>query len=123
MKLDITTNEDLRRAMILFYDIIKEDKMISPFFVGDNNFFDWNKHIQLMTSFWQNVLFFTGDFEGSPLETHKRVHQKMTTQPIHFERWLDIFNHVLDTYYEGENVEKMKSHAKAIAKVMQTQIF
>lgn len=123
MKSDITTREDLRKAMILFYDIIKEDKMIALFFAGENNFFDWTRHIQLMTSFWENILFFTGDYEGNPLETHKRVHQKYITQPIHFDRWLNIFNLVLDNHYEGDNVEKMKSHASAIAKVMQAQIF
>lgn len=123
MKPDVSNREELYQAMVLFYDKIKEDELLSPFFGGQNFPFNWDKHIQMMCSFWENILFFTGDYEGNPLGTHKLVHQKMITQPIHFERWLDLFYEVLETHFEGDNIDKMKGHAQAIAKVMQQQIF
>ncbi|MFD1629409.1 group III truncated hemoglobin [Pseudopedobacter beijingensis] len=119
--MDITSRKDIENVINLFYDKIKTDKTLSFFFTEVIQV-NWPKHLAAMTDFWENVLFFTGDYEGNPLETHKSIYQKQKTKLVHFERWLKIFYQTIDKHYKGPNAEKMKTHAKGIAYVMQERL-
>ncbi|ADY54170.1 hypothetical protein Pedsa_3641 [Pseudopedobacter saltans DSM 12145] len=119
--MDIRSRQDIENVINLFYDKIKTDKTLSFFFTEVIQV-DWPKHLIAMADFWENVLFFTGDYEGNPLETHKGIYQKQKTELVHFERWLKIFYQTIDKHYKGANAEKMKTHAKGIASVMQEQL-
>ena len=50
----------------------------------------WEKHLPIMYDFWENVLFYTGQYTGNLMQ----VHRKANVNPInseHFERWLKLF--------------------------------
>ncbi len=119
--MDITNREDIENVINLFYEKVKTDELLGFFFTEVVQV-DWKKHLVVMANFWENVLFFTGDYEGNPLETHRGIYQKQKTELPHFERWLKIFYQTIDQYYSGENTEKMKEHAKGIALIMQEQL-
>ncbi|HRO76973.1 MAG TPA: group III truncated hemoglobin [Crocinitomicaceae bacterium] len=117
MKTDITTKADIDKIVFHFYEKVKVDEKIGYFF-SDVMKLNWEKHTQKMSNFWENVLFYTGDYSGDPLNAHKEFHKHFPTTKGHFERWKELFNETLDEYFEGKNTEKIKEHASAIADVM-----
>ncbi|MBX3254547.1 MAG: group III truncated hemoglobin [Chitinophagaceae bacterium] len=121
MKPDIASRADIEKVVHLFYDKVKTDEVISFFFFKVIPI-DWEQHMSVMCSFWENVLFFTGHYEGNPLVTHRRIHQRHPTQAEHFNRWLVLFNETVDSLFSGPNTDKMKQHAKSIAAVMQQKL-
>ncbi len=117
MKKDIQDRSDIERVVTLFYDKVKNDKEIGFFFTQVVKI-NWETHLPVMCSFWENVLFFTGNYDGDPLTTHRNVHQKYRTGATHFQRWLALFVQSVDDLYEGAKAEAMKEHARKIAAVM-----
>lgn len=121
MRRDIKDRGDINKIVNLFYEKAKADDIIG-FFFSEVVAVNWEKHLPMMCAFWENVLFYTGNYEGDPLTTHRNIHNKYATSLQHFERWIQLFDECVDELYKGANAEKMKFHAKGIAKVMQEQI-
>ncbi|HOZ86056.1 MAG TPA: group III truncated hemoglobin [Niabella sp.] len=121
MKRDISTRADIEKIVNLFYEKVKSDELISHFFTNVINV-DWEKHLPKMCDFWENVLLYTGDYEGNPLDTHRSIHTRHSTQAEHFDRWQQLFDEVIMQSFAGPLAEKMKQHAKAIAAVMQQKM-
>lgn len=121
MKRDLSKKADIEKVIHLFYDKVQKDEVIGPFFTEIFQI-DWETHSQKMCCFWESVIFYTGEYEGNPLDTHRRIHQQHPTKAEHFNRWLELFAKAVDTLFAGPNAEKMKRHSKAIATVMQQKI-
>lgn len=121
MKTDVANRSDIEKILALFYGQIRQDEVLEPFF-SEVMPVNWDRHIRLMGDFWENVLFYTGDYDGDPLAAHKRINILRPTRPEHFERWLYLFTHTVDALYKGKNAAKMKKHALGIAAVMQEKV-
>ncbi len=121
MKRDISKKEDISLVMQLFYDKAKVDETLGHFFSDASNI-NWETHLPKMCAFWENILFFTGNYEGNPLVTHRQINQKKPTEAIHFKRWMKLFDATIDKHFTGPNATKMKVHAKAISAVMMQKI-
>ncbi len=121
IKQDIEHREDIERIVSLFYEKVRADEVIG-FFFSDAMIVNWDKHLHQMCAFWENILFFTGDYEGNPLVTHRKLHEKHPTNPAHFKRWQSLFEEVIDAHYTGVYATKMKDHARSIATIMQSKI-
>ena len=121
MKQDINNTTDIKKVVDQFYAKVKSDETIRHFF---NNMREehWQKHLLVMYAFWENVLFHTGEYNGKPLETHRRIHQQNPVGFVHFHRWLSLFTATVDESFAGKNADKMKEHARGIAAVMQQKI-
>ena len=66
IKKDIKTREDIHLLVSSFYDKVRKDTILGPFF--NEAISDWDKHINHLTDFWNQVYFFAPDF----LETHSK---------------------------------------------------
>jgi hemoglobin len=121
MKQDISNRADIERAVYLFYEELKKDESLVYFFTVVIPV-NWNKHLKLMCDFWENVLFYTGDYEGNPLEAHRTINKRYPTTQEHFDRWIKLFDSTMDHHFRGPNVERMKVLAKSIADVMLQKI-
>ena len=121
MKPDITGKKEIQEVMQLFYEKANADKMIGKFFTQVVKV-NWENHIPVMTAFWENVLFYSGDYEGNPLEAHKKLHAQTATTSKHFNRWLKLFNETIDQHFSGSNATKMKQHASEMAAIMLQQL-
>lgn len=121
MKRDIKTRSDIEIIVNEFYEKVKIDDVLSTFFT-DVIPVNWDKHIPLMIAFWENVLLYTGDYDGNPLVTHRKIHAIESTTSVHFTRWLKLFDETVNTNFYGPNATKMKEHSKAIASVMISKI-
>jgi len=121
MKKDIESKTDIQLLIDSFYEKVKEDAIIGPIFT-DVVKMNWEKHLPIMYSFWENTLFYTGSYEGNPMELHKHLHRITPLTTEHFKRWVQLFNHTVDELYIGKNANLAKQRAISIATVMQVKI-
>ena len=121
MRSDILNKEDIELVVKTFYEKIKADNEIG-FFFSKVVAMNWEQHMPKMCAFWENILFFTGEYEGNPLIAHRKINQQYTTTTAHFNKWILLFDETINELFSGANAEKMKAHAKSIAAVMLQKI-
>lgn len=121
MKKDITGRADIEVAIRSFYDKVVADDTIG-FIFNDVAKVNWEKHLPVMYDFWENVLFFTGKYNGDPMNVHKHLNNVTELNTNHFARWTRLFNQTIDELFEGENAERAKQRALSIATVMQLKL-
>lgn len=119
---DIVTRTDIDLVMRVFYERALADEMIGYIFT-DVVRLDLEAHLPIIGDFWESLLFGTNAYQKhsrNPLLVHKALDAKEKLRPQHFERWLELFQHAVDTEFAGEQAEFLKSRAQAIASRMQT---
>jgi len=121
MKKDIQTRDDIELLVNLFYEKVKLDPVIGYIFT-DVVKVNWQRHLPVMYSFWENTIFYTGGYNGNPMEVHKRLNQLLTLKAGFFERWTTLFTDTVDELFVGEKSSLAKQRAKSIAVVMQIKI-
>lgn len=122
MKKDIVNRKDIEKLVNLFYAKVKEDKGISHFFTNVVKV-DWDKHLPIMYRFWENVLFYTGNYNGNPMQQHLAINAKHPFTIKDFTQWTKLFNETVDELFEGENAELIKQRAQNISTIMQIKMF
>ncbi len=122
MKNDIVNKKDLKQLVIRFYGKLREDKILGHFF-NHVTPVNWNEHIKMMYGFWENVLFFTGDYSGDPMRKHVAIHKKHPFSLSDFTHWNKLFIETVDEMYKGENAEIIKQRAQSISTIMQIKLF
>lgn len=115
---DIENKNDIKHLVITFYEDVKADELIGPFF----NQVNWDKHIPTMCKFWENVLFYTGNYTGNPMLKHKLIHEMMPLKDELFAKWIFLFTATVDKMFVGEKAQLIKNRAISIATVMQLKI-
>ena len=121
MKKDIETKTDIELLVNTFYEKVKKDDTIGPIFTEIVKV-NWEQHLPVMYRFWENSLFYTGTYEGNPMEIHKHLHRAVPLSPEHFNRWTTIFTTTVDELFEGKTATLAKQRAVSIATVMQVKI-
>jgi hemoglobin len=121
MKNDIKDKKDIEKLVNTFYEKVKKDDLISYLF-NDIAKVNWERHLPVMYNFWENALFYTGTYEGNPMEIHKHLHSLMSLKAEHFERWNHLFISTVDELFEGEKAALAKQRAISISTVMQLKI-
>ena len=118
MKKDIDSKADIELLVNSFYDKVKFDPVIGPFFTELVKI-NWDKHLPVMYSFWENTLFFTGSYSGNPMKMHQKLNDIFHLDAKHFDRWVKLFTTNVDELFAGEKAELAKQRARSIATVMQ----
>lgn len=117
MKTDIQNRKDIEVLVNAFYEKVKTDAVIGYLF-NDVAQVNWATHLPKMYDFWENILFFTGNYDGNPMAKHKELHQKSTMNPSHFAHWNKLFAETVDQLYEGTKAEEIKNRALNISAAM-----
>ena len=118
---DIETRSDIEFLVNAFYEKVKEDNLIGYIFTKAINV-NWERHLPVMYQFWENVLFFTGGYDGNPITSHKHLHKKVPLKLIHFKRWNELFSQTIDELFVGEKANLAKQRALSISTVMQIKV-
>jgi len=121
MKKDIENRADIELLVRSFYDKVKADDTIGYIF-NDIAKVNWEKHFPVMFDFWENVLFYTGSYEGNPMVIHQHINRVVPLTREHFGRWNELFVKTVDELFEGSNAMLAKQRALSIATVMQIKI-
>ncbi len=122
MKADIETRADIEKLINTFYDKVTVDPVIGYFFTEVVKV-NWEKHLPIMYSFWESIVFHRGVYDGNPMEKHQKLNEKSPLKMEHFNRWTELFNLTTDELFEGEKAENIKQRAMSIATVMQIKLF
>ena len=118
---DISNKEDVRELVYSFYEDVRDDQLIGPFFTEYVSI-DWEMHLPKMVDFWESVLFATHSYQGNPMRKHLILHQDHPLEAIHFNRWLELFERKVDELFEGNRAELAKQRANSIAMLIQHKI-
>jgi hemoglobin len=121
MKSDIIQRSDIELLIDCFYSrLILDDKI--GFYFNETFKNDWQLHLTKMCDFWENVVFSTGNYNGTPLEVHRKIHLKNPIHSKHFKHWLKLFYETVDDLFIGENAIMIKEKAGGIAFVLENKI-
>ena len=121
MKNDITNRDDIILLINTFYEKVKQNEVIGYIF-NDVAKVNWEKHLPVMYDFWENVIFFTGNYNGNPMMVHKHLNDKTRLNAEHFKEWIKLFTQTVDDLFEGEKAELTRQRAMSIATAMQVKI-
>jgi hemoglobin len=116
MKNDLIGKDDIKLLVDQFYDKAKKDELLGKVF---NEIFqvNWEHHLPRMYSFWEFMLFQTGEYRGAPFDIHVEVNKKATLTPLLFDTWVQLFCESVDELFEGNNAATIKLKAENIKKV------
>ena len=109
MKPDIKNLDDIIIFVNGFYNKVQQDELIGPIFNGVIT--DWPPHLEKMYQFWNAALFGVPGFKGNPFAKHAPLPIKAE----HFNRWLILFNEIIDNSFEGEMATDTKKRAELMA--------
>ncbi|WP_304199497.1 group III truncated hemoglobin [Flavobacterium alvei] len=117
MKTDIKDRADIEQLAAIFYGKIKEDASISYFF-NEVAKVNWEEHLPKMCDFFENILFFSGNYDGNPMVAHEDLHKKSEVKGEHFNHWNALFDATVDELFEGKKAEEIKQRSVNIAAAM-----
>jgi hemoglobin len=118
---DIESKDDLVMLVNTFYGRVKADELIGHIFnaiIGD----DWSKHLPIMYTFWNTVLFGEEGYKGQAIAKHIEIDRKIPLQPEHFDRWISIWKATVDVLFSGANAEQIKAKALTMLQLIQFKV-
>jgi hemoglobin len=119
---DIETREDIEQLMKAFYQKALNDEIIGYIF-SDIAKLDLDKHIPIITDFWEMILLGQGNFMEkhgrSPMQSHIVLNEKEPLKFEHFKRWLKLFYETIEEHFAGETSNLAKIRARMIADTME----
>lgn len=121
MKKDIANRADIELLVRSFYEKVVADDTIG-FIFNDIAKVNWEKHLPVMFNFWENVLFYTGSYEGNPMTVHEHINRVVPLKQEHFNRWYQLFEQTVDDLFQGNTAMLAKQRAFSISTVMQIKI-
>lgn len=120
-KRELRSRADLDELILALYERLMVDPQIGKFFTQVVPL-DLAHHIPKIASFWESLLFQTGDYQGDPMAVHIHLNRLSKLDREDFEVWLGHFDAAVDELFEGENAERAKQRARSIATLMQIKI-
>lgn len=122
MKKEIENREDIYLLVSKFYDKLLADDSINHFFsdmVKNNQLED---HLLVLVDFWDNMLFYTGNYRRNAMRPHLLLHQTKPFSSTHFKTWLHHFHTTIDENFIGNIAHAAKTRSLSIATVMELKI-
>lgn len=122
MKPDISSRKDIKQIMTKFYDFLLADKTMMPFFEEIVQKNQLEHHLEIITDFWNDILFNTNEYQQNVMQKHLQKNAFVEFKKEHFTSWVSYFFRTIDASFTGENSEKMKARAQSIATIMQLKM-
>jgi len=122
-KQDIKDRNDVYRLVSTFYDTVRNDETLGPFF--NNSIRDWDAHLEHLTTFWESSLFLKTKYSGDPLQTHIDLDKRFnhSISEMHFGIWLNLWLKTVNALFEGDYAENAKHRARKMGTFIFLKIF
>lgn len=122
LKSDISAREDIKKIITKFYDKLLDDEKMLPFFneIVEQNHLE--QHVEMITDFWNDMLFETIMYKNNVMQKHLDKNAFTKFEKEHFSIWVSYFSETIAAFFEGENAERMKARAQSIATIMQLKM-
>ncbi len=111
---DIRDRDDIARLIVVFYESAFADPALGPIFTEIAQI-DLPAHMPIMCDFWETVLFQAGKYGRNAFDVHLDLHRQVALSPMHFQRWLDIWEATVDDLFDGPKAIQAKVQAGRIA--------
>ncbi len=121
MKKDIENRTDIELLVNTFYTKVIADNKLGYIF-NDVALVNWSTHFLIMYDFWENVILFTGSYEGNPVNLHKHLHHIQPLDKTHFNRWNKLFLDTVNELFEGSKADLAKERALSISGIISKKI-
>ena len=121
MKKDIENRRDIEQLVNTFYKKVIADNKLGYIF-NDVALVNWSTHFVIMYDFWENVILFTGSYEGNPVDLHKHLHHIQPLDKTHFNRWNKLFLDTVSELFEGPKADLAKERALSISGIISKKI-
>ncbi|MGZ4683158.1 MAG: group III truncated hemoglobin [Acidimicrobiales bacterium] len=118
---DLDRPDEVAEMVRRFYAEVAQDDVLGPMF-NDVARVDWSEHLPKLTAFWCRALFGMDGYEGNPFRAHQLVDARERFTPVHFERWIELFEDTVDEGWVGPNADKVKAIAANVARVHRQQL-
>ncbi|MEO6671329.1 MAG: group III truncated hemoglobin [Ferruginibacter sp.] len=121
MKKDIETRTDIELLVNSFYNKVIADSRLGYVFlqVAEVN---WSTHLAVMYDFWENMILFTGTYEGNPMNLHKHLSQLSPLNQTHFDQWNKLFTETVDELFEGKKAVIAKQRTISISNIISQKV-
>ncbi len=112
---DIKNREDIARLVVAFYEEVRNNEEIGPFF--NRVITDWEEHYRQLTDFWESNLFHRGTYKGNPAMAHSGMDKASghTVEMKHFGTWMRLWITTIDEKFSGELAERAKNNARKMS--------
>lgn len=121
MKKDIAGRPDIELLVNTFYEKIAADQQLGYIF-NDVAKVNWQRHLPVMYDFWENIILFTGSYQGNPMNLHQHLHHIAPLDASHFEQWNKLFIATVNELFKGKNAELAKQKALSISAIIKEKI-
>lgn len=121
MKKDICNRVDIEQVINTFYSKVLDDDLLAVFFT-EKVVINWDIHLSRMCDFWENMLLFTGNYQGNPMMLHQHLSNMHHLETTHFNRWLELFVLSVDQHFRGANARLAKKKAKNLSAIISKMI-
>ncbi|MHB0753671.1 group III truncated hemoglobin [Polaribacter sp. M15] len=121
-KPDVSSRKDIKKIITIFYDKLLDDKTMLPFFqeiVANNQL---EQHLEIITDFWNDILFDTATYSNNVMQKHLDKNVELNFKKQHFTIWVSYFTETINSIFQGEISERMKARAQSIATIMQLKM-
>lgn len=117
-KKQITDREDIMLLINSFYDKVKGDDVIGHIF-NEIARVNWDTHLPVMYDFWEQLLLNSTNYGRNAMAPHFALNQRVPLEPVHFDRWLLLFEGTVTELFTGERADLAISRARSIRDIMQ----
>lgn len=121
MKNDIENRTDIELLVNTFYEKIIADEQLGYIFEDLANV-NWPTHLSMMYNFWENIILFTGNYKGNPMDLLKRLHHITPLKEAHFNQWNHLFICTVDELFEGKKANLARQRAISISGIIKERI-
>ena len=121
MKEDIEDRSDIKLLVDQFYIKVMNDIDLGYIFkeLAKVNLVT---HLPILYDFWENVILYTGNYEGNPMELHKHLHHLTPLNEAHFAIWNRLFTGTVDELFSGPKATLAKERAISISKTIMDKL-
>lgn len=121
-KEDIKTRDDVALLVSSFYEKVRNNNTLKPFFSPIEN---WDKHLDTLTTFWESSLFLKTKYYGNPIEAHIKVDQanQNTMTQEHFGIWMNLWFETIDELFVGDYANMAKNRARKMNTFLYLKLF
>lgn len=118
MMRDLDTRDEIAEFVTCFYREVAQDHRLHHWF-GTIAHVDWYAHTGNLTDYWVGVLLGEPHEDADDvIEAHRWLHAADPFDEELFDRWLELFDSVLDSRWHGPMAELARRRARGIAWAM-----
>lgn len=118
-KPDLDSREAIEAFVDRFYARLLADERLAPVFL-DVAGIDLAVHLPHIKDYWCKLLLGEQGYRRHTMNIHRQLHGKQALEAGDFQRWLALFNATLDEGFSGEQTERARRIAAAIAGNMES---